>query len=296
MAIQSLFGPSIADVQELRRQEAEKQITGAGQEFGVFGPLYQAGLRFGNQAVSGINTLMGAQDPMLKKATDIQSVLSKYEGQDLTSGSVLGKISGDIAKLGYTREAFGLAQEAARLQQIERADIRANRQLDIQEGQFGLSKDRFDLELKQFERQKDLTTAQITEINARVKQLGEDKYTYQVVKDPVSGAVTGVIAINKSNPTDVRNIPITAPSGSSTGTPNSSGAAAELKKRTEGQARSDRQSRAGQEETEVDLDGTVVTRRVRGAPASPAQREAMSLSEEQEYNRTGKIPQRLIGM
>lgn len=133
MAIQSLFGPSIADVQELRRQQAEKEIAGAGQEFGVFGPLYQAGLRFGNQAVSGINTLMGAQDPMLKKATDIQSVLSNYQGQDLTSGSVLGKISTDLAKLGYTREAFGLAQEARTALTAEGAASRAERGLVIQE-------------------------------------------------------------------------------------------------------------------------------------------------------------------
>ncbi len=106
MAIQSLFGPSVADVQELRRRQAEQEIAGAGQEFGVFAPLYQAGLRFGGQAARGINTLMGVQDPMLKKATDIQSVLSKYQGQDLTSSDTLKNISGELASLGYANESL----------------------------------------------------------------------------------------------------------------------------------------------------------------------------------------------
>jgi hypothetical protein len=112
MAIQSLFGPSVADVQELRRRQAEQEIAGAGQEFGVFAPLYQAGLRFGGQAARGINTLMGVQDPMLKKATDIQSVLSKYQGQDLTSSDTLKNISGELASLGYANESLMTAQEA----------------------------------------------------------------------------------------------------------------------------------------------------------------------------------------
>lgn len=112
MAIESLFGPSIADVQELRRQQQEREIAGAGREFGVFAPLYQAGLRFGGQAAQGINTLMGAQDPMLKKASDVQSVLSKYQGQDFTSSNTLKSISKDLASLGYANEAMATAQEA----------------------------------------------------------------------------------------------------------------------------------------------------------------------------------------
>lgn len=132
MAIESLFGASVADVQELRRQQAERDIAGVGQEFGVFAPLYQAGLRFGNQAVGGLNTLMGIQDPMLKKATDIQSVLSRYQDQDLTSSATLGSIAKDLAGLGYTREATGLAQEASQLARTERTEAR---QTALQEAQ-----------------------------------------------------------------------------------------------------------------------------------------------------------------
>jgi len=114
MAIETLFGPSVADVQELRRLQAEKETAGAGGQFGVFAPLYQASLRFGNQAVQGMNTLLGAQDPMLKKATDIQGILTQYQGQDLTDAAVLKKISSDLAGKGYAKESFTIAQDAAR--------------------------------------------------------------------------------------------------------------------------------------------------------------------------------------
>jgi len=139
MAIETLFGPSIADVQELRRQQQEREITGAGGQFGVFAPLYQASLRFGNQAVQGMNTLLGAQDPMLKKATDIQGILTQYQGQDLTDPVVLKKISSDLAGKGYAKESFTIAQDAARYAKeaaIEKraaaSDVRAEENLRLQ--------------------------------------------------------------------------------------------------------------------------------------------------------------------
>jgi len=113
MAIQSLFGPSVAEIQELRRQQAEKEIAGAGQEFGVFAPLYQAGLRFGNQAVGGINTLMGAQDPRLQEATAVQSVLAKYANQDQTDPNVLANIGRELMPVAPNAglKALTLAQQ-----------------------------------------------------------------------------------------------------------------------------------------------------------------------------------------
>jgi hypothetical protein len=133
MAIETLFGPSIADVQELRRQQQEREIAGAGGQFGVFAPLYQASLRFGNQAVQGMNTLLGAQDPMLKKATDIQGILTQYQGQDLTDPVVLKKISSDLAGKGYAKESFTIAQDAARYTQQAKAETRAERALVVTE-------------------------------------------------------------------------------------------------------------------------------------------------------------------
>jgi hypothetical protein len=138
MAIETLFGPSIADVQELRRQQQEREIAGAGGQFGVFAPLYQASLRFGNQAVQGMNTLLGAQDPMLKKAADVQAILSQYQGQDLTDASVLKRIASDLASKGYTQESFRVAQDAAKATaQAEEISLR-KRQVGVQEKDVGI--------------------------------------------------------------------------------------------------------------------------------------------------------------
>lgn len=141
MAIQSLFGASVADVQDLLKQRGEKEIAAAGGEFGVFAPLYRAGMRFGMQGAQGINTLLGAQDPLLKKATDIESVLSKYKGQDLTKSTTLNNIAGDLAGLGYSGEALSLAQQAAQTAFKERAEIRAGEELDIKRSEAGLRTD-----------------------------------------------------------------------------------------------------------------------------------------------------------
>jgi hypothetical protein len=96
MAIQSLFGPSPAEVQELRRQQEEKEILASGGQFGAFAPLYQAGLRFGAQGRQAMAPLMGAQDPMLQKATAIQSVLAKYQDQDPSDPLVLTQIGREL--------------------------------------------------------------------------------------------------------------------------------------------------------------------------------------------------------
>ena len=99
MAIQSLFGPTPAEIQELRRQQEEKEILSSGEEFGVFAPLYRAGLRFGAQGRRASASLLGASDPMLQKATGIQSVLAKYQGQDINSPEVMQNIANDLRSI-----------------------------------------------------------------------------------------------------------------------------------------------------------------------------------------------------
>lgn len=142
MAITSLFGTSPAEIILAQQKEAQQEqllrnqmIAQQGAEFGPFRGLYQAGLRFGDVGAQAMRQSLFPQqaDPRLQKATDIQSVLTKYQGQDLTSGDVLGRISSDLANLGYTQEAFGLAQQAAKATSTAKAEARAERGLAIQE-------------------------------------------------------------------------------------------------------------------------------------------------------------------
>jgi hypothetical protein len=97
MAIQSLFGPTPAQVMEMRRKEQEQEIMQQGKEFGVFAPLYQAGLRFGEQGRQSLQGLFpGQQDSALKEATAVQSVLAKYADSDQTDPEVLSRIGREL--------------------------------------------------------------------------------------------------------------------------------------------------------------------------------------------------------
>jgi len=105
MAIQSLFGPSPAEIIMAQQKEAQQQnmlrnqqIAQQGREFGVFAPLYQAGLRFGDVASqAAVQGLFPQQvDPRLQEATAVQSVLSKYADQDQSNPLTLEKIGKDL--------------------------------------------------------------------------------------------------------------------------------------------------------------------------------------------------------
>jgi hypothetical protein len=203
MAIESLFGLGPAEVQELRRKQSEEEIAASGKEFGVFAPLYRAGLRFGEKGSQAMGQLMGVKDPLLEKATMVQGVLAKYADQDMTSPLVLGEMAKEFASMGATKEAMVIAQEA-------RNAAMKQEQIDIQRESVGISRDKLQLELEDAVRKNKLTEAQIREIDARIANVRSENYMFQVQKDVV-GNPTGVIAINKTNPKDVQIIPFTAP-------------------------------------------------------------------------------------
>jgi hypothetical protein len=147
MAIQSLFGASPEEVILARQKEARQeqllrnqQIAQQGSQFGVFAPLYQAGLRFGDIAGQAITQGLfpSTGDPLLKKATDIQSVLSKYQGRDLTNSDILKSISGELASLGYANEAMMLSNEAAKYSEQEFGRGLRERQLAVSEADIQL--------------------------------------------------------------------------------------------------------------------------------------------------------------
>lgn len=108
MAIASLFGPTPQQLLMARQKEAQEQqmlrnqqIAQQGGQFGVFAPLYQAGLRFGDVASqAAMQGLFPQQmDPALQQASAVQSVLGKYQGQDLSSPETLTKIGRDLMQV-----------------------------------------------------------------------------------------------------------------------------------------------------------------------------------------------------
>jgi len=101
----SLFGPTPAELLMARQKEAQEmqmlrnqQIGQQGQQFGVFAPLYQAGLKFGDVGRQAAMQRMFPEqmDPRLQQATAVQSVLAKYADQDQSNPEVLSKIGREL--------------------------------------------------------------------------------------------------------------------------------------------------------------------------------------------------------
>jgi len=101
-------------------------------------------------------------------------------------------------RLGLERQRVGLQERGLGIQE---------RGVGVQEAQLGLSKQKLEFEIRNLERQEKLTTAQIDEIRARIRNLDADKFTFIPQKD-IAGNLTGVIAVNKTNPEDNRVIGI----------------------------------------------------------------------------------------
>jgi hypothetical protein len=126
----SLFGPTPAEIMMARQKEQQQmnmlrqqQISQEGGQFGAFAPLYQAGLRFGDVGAQAMRQRMFPEqvDPMLQKATAIQGVLAKYQGQDLNSAEVMSSIASDLSSVDM--EAGLKAGEIARKLQKEGGKI-----------------------------------------------------------------------------------------------------------------------------------------------------------------------------
>jgi hypothetical protein len=109
MAITSLFGPTPQELiaAQVREQEQmdmlrNQQIGQQGREFGVFAPLYQAGLKFGDLGSRAITRSLfpEVQNPQLQQAQTIQSVIQSYQGQNLGDPTVLQKIASDLFAAG----------------------------------------------------------------------------------------------------------------------------------------------------------------------------------------------------
>lgn len=101
----SLFGPSPQEImfarqQQMQEQQAlrQQQIAQQGQQFGIFAPLYQAGLQLGDVGTqAAMQSLFPTPvDPALQRATAVQGVISKYQGENLQDPEVLSKIASDL--------------------------------------------------------------------------------------------------------------------------------------------------------------------------------------------------------
>lgn len=178
---------------------------------GPFAGLTQAGTEMASR---GIGTLFGIKDPEMER----RRVLSQLDYNDPASMQAAAQ---ELARGGFIDQAVALAGQARQMQQQERTfglrerevgvtEARAKAEAEDKAGRLKLSEEELKLRLKELDNRKDLTKAQINEINARIKTLGKGNYSIREQKGGITGTETiAFVAVNEKDPTDIITIPVT---------------------------------------------------------------------------------------
>lgn len=213
MAIQSLFGPSVEDLLYLRsREQAQQdlarqaQLTQAAQGLGAFSPLLAATTRFSDVMARG--AFGQPTDPVLRKAAEVQGIVGRYADEDLEDPTVLRSIAKDLARSGYVQEAQGISSRARAVETEAKKMGFEEKRVGIAEEQLALSQKQLDLAVENAARQNRLTDAQINQINAQIRNLDRDKFSFQIGGKDILGNPTSIVAINKTDPSQVTTIPL----------------------------------------------------------------------------------------
>ena len=194
-----IFGPTRSDL----RQQYLKNLQG--QFASAQSPYEKMGLALGNI----VGTAFGIRDPQLEQASKIESIyqsVAQMHPDDQTTPEFYRELASVFSAAGMQEQALMSAQKANETARIKAADLRAERGVQIQEARLNLDKERLNADLAKEKRQGLLTDAQIRQINAQINNMGSN-YEYQVIKGP-AGETTAILAINKKNPSDVRQIPL----------------------------------------------------------------------------------------
>jgi hypothetical protein len=132
----SLFGPSPEEIMFARQQQMQeqqmmrqRQMAQQGQQFGIFAPLYQAGLQLGDVgAQAAMQSLFPQQaDPALQRAVQTRSiyneVMKDFDPEDPSKS--LTTLAKRFTEAGLAEPAMMAAQEAAKYGSQRRAEKRA---------------------------------------------------------------------------------------------------------------------------------------------------------------------------
>lgn len=183
-------------------------------------PYERMGMAIGNI----LGTAFGVKDPALERASTAQSIYNSViqSNPNTSSPEFYNTLAQQLSNAGLGAEAKFALEEGRKYQvqerelglrergvgiQEEQVDVQ-KRTAAVQEERLVLDSKKLEAELAKEERQGKFTEAQIRQINAQIANLG-NAYEYQVLKGP-AGETIGVLAINKKNPNDVRQIPLGA--------------------------------------------------------------------------------------
>ena len=132
---QSLFGPSIYDVQQQQMQQDQELAMRQAQLGAGQGLMYQAASA-GQRAGRSIAGLFGVEDPKLKEASAMQelknAINTQWDGQDpVEAYKIMAK---EAARLGLTQQALGAAMQ---VKQAEEAKTKTGLEEEVKRAQIG---------------------------------------------------------------------------------------------------------------------------------------------------------------
>jgi len=172
----------------------------------------------------GVGQLFGLKDPVLER----NRILSQVNYEDPAS---LQSAAQELARAGYVDQAVQLAGQGRQISQqekqfgLEQRRVAAteeqikNQQLN-QAARLALDEDQLKLKKDELKSRKDLDQAQVDKIYAEIERL--DKGNYHIVEQKggdLGTTTVGFIAINKSDPSDQKIIPLVSSSPAEAGKP-----------------------------------------------------------------------------
>jgi len=227
-----------SDPEYLRRQMAQQEmqrLNPTGSAAGAIGALFGRGI--GNIA-SG-RSFMDTGDAGLRRVSEVQSIMSSVPFDPENPAAYYDGVAAALKQSGYgdlavlaLKESATARTQAKELSLKERGVGVQERGVGVQEGTLQVSKDKLQKDIDDAKRLERLTNAQIKKIEAEIKNLGDDRYSFNLSKDAL-GNLVEIIAVNKSNPSDMKRIKISEPATSAAADP-AAAARAELDRRKKG--------------------------------------------------------------
>lgn len=330
MTAQQILAQDPEYLQKQLYQQEMQRLNPSGDAAGAIGALLGRGL--GN--VTSGRGFFDIADPALQRVSQVQQMFNEtMKTFDPTNPAAsYEEMASKFAQMGMGQQAYMASQEAAKLRQQQRQEQRSNEELDLRRRQVLLeeiNKDPYGSIAKALEMPEDspLRNTILAGASARIGEKNFDQAVKQAQIDAANaqrqkalqGEVSENVVTAEGFPLSKRgdkyytmdgkvytgSLKKLAPpnpyaalleGGGGTNTANDPFAAAraEYERRNKNKSTIDRQRAQGTTETTYGPTGETETRIVGPTPATTEQVNAMSLSEFQEYNRTGRIPERLM--
>lgn len=188
---------------------------------GPFAGLAQTGSQL---ATRGIQGLFGIKDPEIEARNAIAMAAQNPNDPATLQAAAqalvqAGKIDQAMVLAGQARaiiekeRSFGLQERQATVQerQASAAEKRLDAEAEDRAGRLKLSQDELNFKIDELKNRKDLTGAQIKEINARINELKKGDYSIKEQKGGIDGNTTvAFVAINDKPPFNTVVIPVTS--------------------------------------------------------------------------------------